>query len=305
MFLSRKYSITINNDSSREKQDTPPEISEAIKNHIDENIPYFSKILGSHIKNHSNLTSQDMFLLREAYDKSHASKNFEIELYWKRAAYAWTLIAALITLFGLLINTYISKIDTSSPVIIGIFAVAIIGVFITIICHLIIQSGEHWKKNWEMHTVLLEPLFSGSLYSTHVTGNVNRLSIAKLNGFLYLLILGCWLLMIEFILAVKFGGTLKTFLWAVFIFSILVLSYTFFISKVTSSNNDTISVVVTGYKINTSANTKELSKNKKTRYIFIMRQLLKFTAIIFILFFTFLYLVLDYDVNEIKSLFNI
>jgi len=33
--------------------------------------------------------------LREAYDKAHQIRQFEIDLYWRRSAYLWTMQAAV------------------------------------------------------------------------------------------------------------------------------------------------------------------------------------------------------------------
>lgn len=300
MFLSRKYSITINNESSKEKQNTLPIMSNSIKNHIDENIPYFSKIVGSHVKNHSDLTSQDIILLREAYDKSHASKNFEIELYWKRATYTWTLIAALITFCGLLINPYFTK-DKDDGLIFVAFVTSVIGILVTIVCNLIIESGERWKKNWEVHTALLEPLFSGSLYATHVVSSENRLSIAKLNNALYLMFLFIWILIIESIIAMKFDSDIKAFVYSVFIFLIFVLSFTRLINKTTHSKNDDINVIITGYKIKLHKTELDLKEKKHKIRRSILKSVLYFIATGLILSLMFLKLVLNYSFSQIFS----
>lgn len=34
--------------------------------------------------------------LREAYDKAHEIRQFEIELYWRRSTYFWTMQAAVL-----------------------------------------------------------------------------------------------------------------------------------------------------------------------------------------------------------------
>lgn len=53
------------------------------------------------------LTNSDVAKLREAYDKAHDIRKFEIELYWKRTTYVWTLIAALITVSGVLLASFL------------------------------------------------------------------------------------------------------------------------------------------------------------------------------------------------------
>lgn len=41
--------------------------------------------------------------LQEAYDKAHEVRQFEIELYWKRALYFWGFEAAFMLAFGTLL----------------------------------------------------------------------------------------------------------------------------------------------------------------------------------------------------------
>lgn len=291
MLRDRKRSIIFNSENIKK---TRPKMSESIKEHIDDNVSYFAKILGSHVTNHNDITSQDMTLLKEAYDKSHATKNFEIELYWKRATYSWTLIAALITLCGLLINTYLNKSQGNEKIIFIILAISFAGLFITILCNLILQSGEYWKKNWEIHTVLLEPLFSGRLYATHVISANNRLSIAKLNGLLYMMVIACWLLIIEFIFSMQFGQTLKTFACSILIFSIFVFSYAVTLGKVTSSINKPIDVFISGYIVNSNATEGTIITNSKKNWKKQFIQAMVFLFINIILSYLFLYFVLGY-----------
>lgn len=165
---------------------------------------YLKKLLGFTDKSH--LTNGDISKLKESYDKAHDIRKFEIELYWKRTAYLWTLIAALITICGVLATAYYRMNEPGDPKSILLFIMAgisTVGVIFTIISSYIIKSGAYWQKNWEYHVNLLEPFFSGKLYATLLNRERTRYSIASLNSTIYWFTLLAWLIL--------FGGFFVSF----------------------------------------------------------------------------------------------
>lgn len=164
---------------------------------------YLKKLLGCNDK--SYLTNGDLEKLKESYDKAHDIRKFEIELYWKRTTYIWTLVAALITACAILAAAYYRVHDTDplkdralsetrNFLLVSLAGLSFFGVIITITSSFILKSGEYWQKNWEYHVSLLEPLFSGRLYSSLLDKNKKRYSIAGLNNFLYSIFLLLWVL---------------------------------------------------------------------------------------------------------------
>ncbi|MFX2638640.1 hypothetical protein [Enterobacter hormaechei] len=204
--------LTVLKSSSTEKKLDKKNKDKIVQTYFQEKTAnlYIKKILND--PNKEFLTNRDLDALKESYDKAHDIRKFEIELYWKRTAYVWTLIASLITVTGVLLAAYYRLPTDSggSNALLGLVAsVAILGVLITIISSKIIRGGEYWQKNWEYHVSLLEPLFSGRIYSTLVNKKLKRHSISKLNSILYFLFLGVWLLLAEGIYFVVFPDTNK------------------------------------------------------------------------------------------------
>lgn len=171
---------------------------------------YIDRLLGVRNKHKLFLTDRDLSKLKEAYDKAHDIRKFEIELYWKRTTYIWTVISALVTITGLLLSQSFKGSNSNSTVndeiffnpYYGILFLSSIGTLITIIAANILKSSVYWQKNWEYHTNLLEPLFSGNIYSTHLNSNYKinknrKLSISKINTCFYILMLFCWLAIFE------------------------------------------------------------------------------------------------------------
>lgn len=196
---------------------------------------YLKKLLGCNDK--TFLTNADVDKLKESYDKAHDIRKFEIDLYWKRTTYVWTLISALIAISGALLaaNFRISSSSTENKsLLILVGVIAIIGVFITIISSRILKSGEYWQKNWEYHVNMLEPLFSGRLYATLLSTNKVRHSITTLNHSLYYFFLGTWLLLAEGIyIALEKPSSIITLVIFLAVYSLLVYLVACFIDSKT------------------------------------------------------------------------
>lgn len=227
--LNKKFCII--EKSSSEKPLDKPHKDKVVQDYFQETTAnkYIKTILND--QNKAYLTNRDVEALKESYDKAHDIRKFEIELYWKRTAYVWTLIASLITVTGLLLAAYyrLPAESDGRNALLGVVAIiAVLGVLITVIASKIILGGEYWQKNWEYHVSLLEPLFSGRIYSTLVNLKEKRHSISKLNRALYFLFLGVWLLVAEGVYFVVFPNTDKNnslILLVVFSCLVLIASY--------------------------------------------------------------------------------
>jgi hypothetical protein len=88
-------------------------------------------------------------------------RKFEIDLYWKRATYFWTLIAASFAGYFALQNTDLSKRDGFS-----IFVVACIGLILSFSWYLVNRGSKYWQENWERHVDVLAEKVIGPLYRT-------------------------------------------------------------------------------------------------------------------------------------------
>lgn len=255
--LGRNVSKNLEPPCSKE---TNSDIDPFLNEYFNSNKPYFNALLGSRVKNKKSLSNADVIVLREAYDKAHAIRNIEIDLYWKRTTYCWTLIAALLTICGLLLSSYfkpdIEKRDESILFVIG--AVSILGVFLTIICQLIAKSGEYWKKNWETHISMLEPLFSGKIYSTHLISDKYRFSIARLNLLILSIIYLCWLTIVFILLLIKFNSNQKLYLVSGMSFLIPFMTILLLIITNTASKNKEVNVFISYYHVHINKNPSAL-----------------------------------------------
>ena len=94
----------------------------------------------------------------KALEQALDIRKFEIEMYWKRASYFWTLIAASFAGFGL----------TLGKAEFGFFPTVLccIGLVFSVGWSLVIKGSKQWQENWENHVEMLEDCVQGPLYKT-------------------------------------------------------------------------------------------------------------------------------------------
>ncbi|HEX8224141.1 MAG TPA: hypothetical protein VF605_10025 [Allosphingosinicella sp.] len=98
---------------------------------------------------------------KAALERAHAIREFEIELYWKRANYFWLLQAAVFAAVGLTWKAERSALPQILPI-----GLASLGVITAWAGWLASQGSKFWQRNWEHHIDMLEGEFEGDLYKT-------------------------------------------------------------------------------------------------------------------------------------------
>jgi hypothetical protein len=136
-------------------------------------------------------------------------RKFEIELYWKRAAYFWTFIAAAFAGYFLLSKPTLSvKFEIR-------YLIGCLGFVFSIGWYLVNRGSKAWQKNWEAHVDLLEDEVIGPLYKTTINRDKYELknpvdafpfSVSKINQLLSLFVVYIWgFLMLHSLGAFKFS----------------------------------------------------------------------------------------------------
>ncbi len=125
-----------------------------------------------------------------ALKRSHEIRQFEIELYWKRATYFWVLQAAVFTALGLIWKDDAKKI----PEIVSV-ALAALGLLTAAAGWFSAQGSKFWQENWERHIDMLEEEFEGKLHQTAWIGTMGvRWSVSNINDRLILFFAAFWLI---------------------------------------------------------------------------------------------------------------
>lgn len=88
-------------------------------------------------------------------------RKFEIGLYWQRATYFWTLIAATFAgYFAVLAAEHMKDKEFNA------YVLACIGLIFSLAWFLTNRGSKYWQENWENHVDMLEDGITGPLYKT-------------------------------------------------------------------------------------------------------------------------------------------
>ncbi|MNB76754.1 hypothetical protein D3C75_234250 [compost metagenome] len=172
-------------------------IPQHLSTHFNDNIDYFSKLL---LKDYSNpvsvLTLQDRVRIKEAFEKTHHIREYEINLYWSRLNYLWTITAVLFASWGVILNSMINPEDghaINDLQYLTVFLISMFGLALTIVSKFITKAGKHWQQVWEYHLTLLEPFQSGQLYGLKFkSGNKIAPSISRSVSLFHIFLLIMW-----------------------------------------------------------------------------------------------------------------
>lgn len=128
-------------------------------------------------------------------------RKFEIGLYWKRAAYFWTFIAA--TLAGFVA---IQALSLSSKTDLSVL-LCNLGIVFSFGWLCVNRGSKHWQENWEKHVDMLEDPVIGPLYkvilcrntpkgakewAVHLLAGPSPISVSKINQLISLFITLVW-----------------------------------------------------------------------------------------------------------------
>lgn len=97
----------------------------------------------------------------EAYKIAMDVRKFEIELYWKRAAYFWAFIVVAFGAYGATLSARYIEEPTRSN---ALFAAAVIGTVLSLAMYYVTLGSKFWQRNWEYQVDLLEDAAVGPLY---------------------------------------------------------------------------------------------------------------------------------------------
>lgn len=134
--------------------------------------------------------------LREAYDRAHDIRKFEIQMYWTRSAYLWTIQAAALAGLALVASEFeatswqcagLNEAERENCFanqfrLMLVIAIWTFGAFTAYTWLLLLKGAKHWQNNWERHVDILEDKVSGALYKTYpVDMSKMPYSVSKLN----------------------------------------------------------------------------------------------------------------------------
>ena len=176
-----------------------------------------------------------------ALERAHEIRKFEIELYWKRTAYIWTLIAAMFAGYCVLASKQTLS-GTNNTDLYLIF-IASTGFVFSYSWFLINKGSKFWQENWEFHIDRLEDNVTGPLYKTVLQRDESMkykqdwknnilapqaFSVSKINQFIAIYTMFTWVVLM-FIPKTTFINSIFVIL---FVFSVIAVLHKNSISEI-------------------------------------------------------------------------
>lgn len=152
--------------------------------------------------------------IKYSYEKAWSAKNFEIDNYWKRAAYFWAFQVASFAGFFSILNSNLVKTNTDIS-----FYVICIGFLTSLAWFFTNKGSKSWQRNWELHVDMLENYVTGPLYKT--VGVNKTYSVSKINE-----LISQFFILIWFILGVKYWISNKVLIVNIKVNDIYIISVT-------------------------------------------------------------------------------
>lgn len=146
-----------------------------------------------------NLSAQNTDNIRaKALERAWNVRDFEIEMYWKRATYFWAFIASAFAAYiGIITSDSYPELKFLS------FLIICLGILLSLAWILVNKSSKKWQSNWEGHIDRLEDNFTGPLYKV-VSQNSSH-SVSKINQVVSEIVFTIWvfLLIKEFVIPIS------------------------------------------------------------------------------------------------------
>ncbi len=153
----------------------------------------------------SKVTTDEKTKAEKALTVALDIRKFEIDLYWKRAAYFWAFLALILgSYFGVLTST--AKELECHPVLKAeaLLIISCLGIVFSMAWYFVNRGSKLWQENWEKHVDLLEDAVHGPLYKTVLSNDSPRFwsmmqsypfSVSKINQILSLVTICAFILL--------------------------------------------------------------------------------------------------------------
>lgn len=152
---------------------------------ISRNLDYFEMLLNKQRNRNGilKIDNLDLEKIKNAFEKAHDIRKFEISLYWQRSGYILGFISVLAAAIAYCFSAYVTDNTTDGSkfiLLMTIVCLAIVGISLCRFWTRIIKASKYWQDNWEYNIDMLEPYVSGNLHKIHfyrTDRDYNRFSI--------------------------------------------------------------------------------------------------------------------------------
>lgn len=132
---------------------------------------------------------------KNALDRAWKNRDFEIEMYWKRATYFWVFLATTFAGYFALQTVDQTKVVDQRGLDILNIVVICLGVCFSFSWILVNRGSKKWQENWEAHIDMLEDGITGPIYKTVLHKKGYDYSVSKINLYVSYFVFGIWLIL--------------------------------------------------------------------------------------------------------------
>lgn len=107
--------------------------------------------------------------IEKAIENAVKNREFEIQMYWKRATYFWVFVSALWIAFGILLKDWgflKYPLENNPRQFATLFILSCAGIGLSFAWYMVNKGSKFWQENWEFQINFLEDEIIGLSYKT-------------------------------------------------------------------------------------------------------------------------------------------
>lgn len=142
---------------------------------------------------------------KEALSRAWKNRDFEIEMYWKRATYFWIFLATTFAGYFALLTVDIYKVENKMDIYLLELIIICLGIGFSWSWVLVNRGSKKWQENWEAHIDLLEDKVTGPIYKVVKDKNGYNYSVSKINEYVSIFVLIIWCSLLAYFLLKRYS----------------------------------------------------------------------------------------------------
>ena len=131
-----------------------------------------------------------------ALERAWKNRDFEIEMYWKRATYFWVFLATTFAGYFALQTVDLSKVADKIDIYLLNIVVICLGICFSVSWFLVNKGSKKWQENWEAHIDLLEDKITGPIYKVVRQEKGYNYSVSRINLYVSGFVIGIWFILL-------------------------------------------------------------------------------------------------------------
>lgn len=178
-----------------------------------------------------------IYKYNEALNRAWKNRDFEIEMYWKRATYFWVFLATTFAGYFALLTVDMNKVENKIDIYLLELIIICLGICFSLSWVLVNRGSKKWQENWEAHIDILENRITGPIYKIVKDKKGYNYSVSKINELVSCFVLVIWTVLLAYFLlrrcslfsfiaeSSRFPIMVSIILLAMIVFSFLLLKY--------------------------------------------------------------------------------